>query len=269
MNQFSMRRTWGPQAKYPLVIDYKPVNNDFYIIAGPCSVESEHQIDAVAKFVSINGATHLRGGVFRAGTFGSKNFGWVDLKLIKAYRESAKAYGLKNIIEVLDYRDLRWVQEYCDVLQVGARQMQNYTLLREVGKSGKSVFLKRHPGATLDEWLGAANQVLEAGCKDLRLIERGTSTLHTDARWTFTPHTIPSVASISALQVISDASHSTGRRDLVPSMALAGVAAGASGILVEVHPEPDKSLSDADQALSFNDFSKLIEKVKKVREAIK
>jgi 3-deoxy-7-phosphoheptulonate synthase len=251
-----------------MVVNYKPVNDDFYVIAGPCSVENEQQIDSIAKYVSLCGATHLRGGVFKAGTFNPKKFGWVDLSLIKAYQQSAKAYGLKNIIEVLDYRDIRWVQNYCDVLQVGARQQQNYVLLREVGMSGKPVFLKRHHGSTVDEWLGAADQILNAGCKDLRLIERGTSTLHNDCRWTSTPHTIPSVGSISALQVIMDASHGTGRRDMVPPMTLAGVAAGASGILVEVHPEPDKSISDADQGIDFETFSILIKKVHKVRSAI-
>lgn len=268
MNEFSQRRTWGPSPRYERVLAYKRNNYQFSIIAGPCSVESREQIFQIADFVSFSGATHLRGGVFRAGTYPPKKFGWVDESLMAAYKAAADQYKMQNIIEVLDYRDIDKVSQYASCFQVGARQTQNYTLLKEVGKSGKPVFLKRNMGSTVDEWLGAAEYILEAGCKELYLIERGSSTYHNDIRWCPTLHTIPSVKSICNVPVIFDGSHSSGRRDIVPAMTLAGVAAGADGVLIETHIEPEKSISDADQAIDLGEFRKLMYKIQSVREAI-
>jgi 3-deoxy-7-phosphoheptulonate synthase len=268
MNEFAKRRQWGPTPKYPLVEAYEPPNDDFILIAGPCSVESREQISKVAEYVAAEGATHLRGGVFRAGTYPGENFGWIDPALIKAYWFAAKLNGLKNIIELLDYRDVEDIGQYAECFQVGCRQMQNYTLLREVGRSGKPVFLKRHPGSTLDEFLGSAEHVLKAGCKELYLIERGSATNATHVRWDLSLSIVPAIKAISKIPVIVDGSHGTGRRDLVEPMTLAGVAAGASGVLIETHPIPEKSLSDADQAISKDDFISLIRKIKKVREVL-
>lgn len=264
---FSEKRLFGPTPKYELVKQYERPNNDFVLIAGPCSMESTEQLTKIADCVKDH-ATHLRSGVFRAGTYEGSKFGWIEKELIKSFHDIAKQRNLKNIIELLDYRDIDWICEYADCLQVGARQTQNYTLLKEVGKSGKPVFLKRNMGMTVDEFLGAANYVLNAGCKDLYLIERGSSTYHQDTRWTPTVHLIPSIKSICNVPVIWDASHACGRRDIVPSVCLAGVAAGANGILIETHYDPDKSISDSDQALSLIEYETLMNKVKNVRAAI-
>lgn len=267
--EFAKKRTHGPSPRYPLVESYKKPNNHFVFIAGPCSVEDGDQIRTIAAFVANQGATHLRGGVFRAGTYPSDKvrFGWVDEPLLKAYSDAAKSNGLQNIIEVLEYSDesLEMINKYAHCFQVGARSMQNYSLLRKLGKYGKPVFLKRNTGSTVDEWLGAAEHLLVCGVTELYLIERGSSTFLNDTRWTQTLHVIPSIKSICDVPVIVDASHGTGRRDLVPSMTLAGIAAGARGCLVETHMDPDASISDSEQALSFEDFDVLASKIAKLR----
>jgi 3-deoxy-7-phosphoheptulonate synthase len=268
MEEFDFRRQWGPKPRYQRVVDYVRPNNDFTFIAGPCSVESREQIFDLAGFVSSQGATHLRGGVFRAGTYPGENFGWIDEALIAAYHAAATQHGLKNIIEVLDYRVIPSLLQYASCFQVGCRQMQNYTLLKEVGQAGKPVFLKRHPGATLDEWLGAAEHVLKWGCKEIYLIERGSSTHANHVRWDLSISMIPAIKQITSIPVLVDGSHGTGRRDLVAPMTLAGIAAGADGCLVETHPCPDMSLSDPDQALSYVEFQLLTKKIKKIREVL-
>ncbi len=270
MNEFAMRRTWGPNPRYENVLNYipDPRNDDFIIISGPCSVESREQIEETAHIVSMVGATHLRGGVYRAGTYPGKNFG-LQMGLLSAYKTAARIYGLQNIVEVLDYRIMETLDQFASCYQVGCRQMQNYDLLREVGRSGKPVFLKRHPGASIDEFLGAAEYVLQAGCKEIYLIERGSSTNARHVRWDLSISMIPAVQAITKIPIIVDGSHGTGRRDLVAPMTLAGVAAGANGILVETHPDPANSLSDADQAISFVQLEDLINKVEAIREAIK
>lgn len=245
---------------------------DFAVVAGPCSVETEAQIHALAYSVKQSGATHLRGGVFRGGTYPSEKhrFGWVDQDLIVAYYEAAKSQGLKNIIEVLDYtpESFKRIVNFCDAFQVGARSMQNYSLLRKLGEFGKPVFLKRNTGATMDEFLGAAEHLLVGGVKELTLIERGSSTHMNHVRWDLSLSIIPAIKAITEIPVIVDGAHGTGRRDLVEPMALAGVAAGAGGILVEVHEHPEISLSDPEQAISPESFSSLMKKVNRVREAI-
>jgi 3-deoxy-7-phosphoheptulonate synthase len=270
MNEFSFKRTWGPEPRLDLVKAYKRKSDSFVFIAGPCSVESHEQIEIIADHVSKSGATHLRGGVFRAGTYPGKSFGWIDESLIKHYHSTAKGYGLKNVIEVLDYtkESFDLIEKHCDVFQVGARAMQNYTLLRKLGEYDKPVFLKRNQGSTVDEWLGAAEHLLFGGVKELYLIDRGSSSYHTDCRWAPTLHTIPSVKSICDVPIIFDASHSTGRRDFVGPMAMAGVAAGSDGLLVETHYDPEKSLSDSEQAISLEEFSKLSKKIKSLRHLL-
>lgn len=268
MNEFSMRRTWGPHPSLVRVRDYVHPNDKFTIISGSCSVESELQIHEIASLVSFYGATHLRGGVFRAGTFPGKQFGWIDEHLIKSYFQAAQINGMENIIELLDYRDIDGIGQYCTAFQVGARQQQNYSLLYAVGSSGKPVFLKRNMGSTIDEWLGSAEHILKAGCKELYLIERGSSTYHNDVRWTPTVHLIPSIKSICGIPVVWDSSHACGRRDIVPHVCLAGVAAGADGVLIECHTDPEKSLSDSDQAIKVEQLKPLIEKINAIRGVI-
>lgn len=262
---FAKRRTWGPKPNYPLVESYSPprLQHPFFVLAGPCSVESEEQIRHVAKVVGSYGATHLRGGVFRAGTYPGKNFGMVDDGLLNVFQKAAHEFGMLNVIEVLDYSDeaLEKVSRYADCLQVGCRQMQNYTLLRKVGRMGRQVFLKRHPGATIDEWLGAAEHLLTAGNCEPILVERGSATNATHVRWDLSISMIPAVQALTRIPILVDGSHGTGRRDLVEPMTLAGIAAGANGLLVETHPDPEKSLSDADQALSLDAFMSLMDQV--------
>ena len=271
MTEFALRRQWGPVPRYERV-KYYDGRQPFITIAGPCSVESEDQINTLSDIVAANGATHLRGGVFRAGTYAGDNFGWVDRELIKAYHEAANRNGLKNIIEVLDIHDtefLEWnVFPFADCLQIGARQMQNYTLLKVAAQTGKTIFLKRHPGSTLDEWLGSAEYILKYGGYPV-LIERGSSTHATHVRWDLSISMIPAVHAINPnMPIVVDGSHGTGRRDLVPSMTLAGVAAGANGCLVEVHTDPKNSLSDADQAIDPTTFQQLMNQVRGFRKAL-
>jgi len=269
-SEFDFKRVWGPTPKYPSVLAYQPKSSEFVTIAGPCSVESPEQILTMAEFVSKQGATHLRGGVFRAGTYPGKTFGYVDEVLIAHFWAAAKRFKLKNIIEVLDYSEdkLALVDKYADCFQVGCRQMQNYTLLRKLGAFKKPVFLKRHPGSTIDEWLGAAEHLLVGGVEEVYLIERGSSTHLSHVRWDLSISVIPTIKGLTKIPVICDASHGTGRRDLVPSMALAGVAAGAGGILVEVHEQPNKSLSDAEQAIDPQTFKALMTKVNQIKEIV-
>lgn len=266
------KRSFGPKVSYPLVEAYVHPNNNFTVIAGSCSVEDSEQVFDSANFVSKHGATHLRGGVFFAGTYPSKDkpFGWKEQSLLVAFHDAAKHFNLKNIVEVLDYskESFDLILPYADCLQVGARSMQNYSLLRKLGEFGKPVFLKRNVGATVDEWLGSAEHLLIGGVKELYLIERGSSTFHSDVRWTPCLHTIPSVQSLCNIPVIMDASHGTGRRDLVPSMTLAGVAAGSNGVLVETHISPDNSMSDAEQAIDYKTFETLMKKVFLVKDAL-
>ncbi len=271
-SSFAKRRTWGPKQNYPLVEAYQPpAGQKFIVIAGPCSVESPEQIKHIAKVVASLGATHLRGGVFRAGTYPGKRFGLVDESLLKAYSTAAAENGLKCIIEVLDYSEyaLDVVERYADCFQIGCRNMQNYSTLRYVGQRGKQTFLKRHPGATLDEWLGAAEHLLTASpyCEPV-LIERGSSTHSNHVRWDLSISMIPAVQAITDIPVLVDASHGTGRRDLVEPMTLAGVAAGANGILVETHPNPEMSLSDSDQAIGLDVFMSLMDRVGSLRRAL-
>lgn len=256
-SHFNGTRTWGPRPKYERVTSYKRMDNNHIFIAGPCSVEDKNQINTIAKLVKEAGANHLRGGVFRAGTYPSHKFGWVGKDLMEAYSKAARDNGLENIIEILDYSDMDKVLPYANCLQVGARSMQNYSLLKKVAQTGKRVFLKRHPGSTLDEFLGSAEWLLYHGCTDVVLIERGSVGHVNHVRWDLSISMIPSVKLITDIPIIVDASHGTGRFDLVAPMTLAGIAAGADGCLIEVHTDPDNSLSDADQAITPEEYTKI------------
>jgi 3-deoxy-7-phosphoheptulonate synthase len=270
MNEFALRRSWGPKLKYERVLNYIPRDKEFYVIAGPCSVESKEQIDEISSHISSCGATHLRGGLFRAGTYPGANFGMVDLSLIEAFANAARKNNLKTIIEVLDYspKTFDLINEYADCLQIGCRSLQHYTLLRKAGATKKAIFLKRHPGATIDEWLGACEHLLVGGDCHPVLIERGSSSHMSHVRWDLSISIIPAVKEICQVPILVDGSHGTGRRDLVEPMTLAGIAAGADGCLIEVHPNPQKSLSDADQAVTKEKFKQIMNKVIKLREVI-
>jgi 3-deoxy-7-phosphoheptulonate synthase len=272
MSEFAHKRQFGPTPSYDFVKAYRRPDRDFKIISGSCSIESEFQVFELASIIAPMGVTHMRGGVYRAGTYPNRivRYGYVDEYLIKSFHDAAHANDMKNVIEVIEYDEARieMLAKYCDVFQIGARAMQHYPLLRSIGSRGKPVFLKRHPGSTVDETLGAVEHLLTAGAKDVSIIERGSSTFHNDVRWCPSVHVIPSIHSICDVPVIWDASHSTGRMDIVKDVCLAGVAAGADGILVECHKTPEKSLSDAEQAITPNTLLSIIEKSKKIRDIL-
>ncbi len=267
MTDFSMKRDFGPTPNYPRVKEFKRKQDVFFCLAGPCSVESDTQIRSIAKVVAAAGATHLRGGLFRAGTYPGQVFGLVEPTLIKAFYDAAKDCGLKTVIEILDYHPamMEKIWNYADCFQIGCRSMQNYSLLKIAGMSGKPVFLKRSQGGTIDEFLGAAEHLLSAGCQNLCLIERGSSGTAKHVRWDLSISMIPAVKAITEIPILVDPSHGTGRRDLVIPMAKAGIAAGADGLLVEVHPAPEQSISDADQAIDFNSFNELMKQINIMR----
>ncbi len=260
---FSFQRIWGPTPKYLRVEKYNPPDRGLISIAGPCSVEDPEQINLIAKELGSLGVKYLRGGLFRAGTYPGNSFGWVSEQMMVEFQRAAHENKMKTIIEVLDYhpKTIEMLSKYADAFQVGARAMQNYTLLRLLGQTKRTVFLKRHPGSTLDEFLGAAEHLLAGGLCDPILIERGSSSFHNHVRWDLSISIIPAIKRITKIPVLVDASHGTGRRDLVEPMTLAGIAAGADGFLVEVHPCPEKSLSDSDQAYPLEEFKWLLKKV--------
>jgi len=173
---FNTKRTWGPKPNYPLVEKYKRPNKDFIFVAGPCSVESHNQINNLAVIAGMHGATHLRGGVYRAGTYPPDIKGLIAHELIESYMHASEVNDLQNIIEVIDLTEIEYLNGYSHCFQVGARQMQNYGLLRQFSNYPGTVFLKRNPGATIDEWLGSAEYLLQGNC-DVVLVERGSSLL--------------------------------------------------------------------------------------------
>jgi 3-deoxy-7-phosphoheptulonate synthase len=234
------------------------------VIAGPCSVESEEQTLRIARAVKAGGAHMLRGGVFKPRTspYAFQGLGLKGLKILKKAREET---GLPVVSEVLDTRDVSWMSEYVDVLQVGARNMQNFSLLKEVGKSRKPVLLKRGMYATLSEWLNCAEYILKEGNLRVILCERGIRTFENYTRNTLDLSAVPALREMTHLPVIVDPAHGTGRVGLILSMSLAAVAAGADGIIVEVHDDPAAALSDGDQSLIPAQFSELARKVTALR----
>jgi len=243
--------------------DKKPIA----VIAGPCSVEGREEIMEVAVEVKKAGAVALRGGAFKPRTspYSFQGLGEEGLKLLSEAKEKT---GLPVVTEALDTRDVTLVAKYADVIQIGARNMQNFTLLKEVGKTGKPVLLKRGPGATIEELLMSAEYVLSEGNRNVILCERGIRTLETYTRNTLDLAAVPVIKKLSHLPVIVDPSHGTGRWDLVPAMARAAIAAGADGLIIEVHPHPDEALSDGPQSLKPDTFEQLMMELKLVAQAV-
>ena len=237
------------------------------IMAGPCSVESEEQILEVARGVKELGATFLRGGAFKPRTspYEFQGMGEAGLKLLALAREKT---GLRVVTEVMDTDDLPLVADYADVLQLGARNMQNFSLLRRLGKIGKPVLLKRGPSATIKEWLMAAEYIVSNGNYQVALCERGIRTFETMTRNTLDLNAVPALKFLTHLPVIVDPSHGIGMRRHVPAMARAAVAAGADGLIIEVHPHPDQALSDGHQSLSLPEFADLMRAVRVIAGAI-
>ncbi len=237
------------------------------VIAGPCSIENEHQIFKLAEIVAESGAKILRGGAFKPRTspYAFQGLGEEGLKLI---RKAADAFGLLVVTEVMESNQIPVVAQYADILQVGARNMQNFPLLKELGKVDHPVMLKRGLSATIEELLMSAEYILSSGNKDVILCERGIRTFETYTRNTFDISAIPVVQKKSHLPIIADPSHAVGLRDKVLPMARAAVAAGADGLMVEVHHDPEKALSDGPQALLPEQFLELMRQVKQIAPII-
>jgi 3-deoxy-7-phosphoheptulonate synthase len=237
------------------------------VIAGPCSVESEEQIMASARAVKAAGATALRGGAFKPRTspYSFQGLKEEGLRLMAAARAET---GLAVVTEVLATDDVELVAEYADVMQIGARNMQNYRLLEAVGKSGKATILKRGPSATMEETLLAAEYILDAGSPDVILCERGIRTFETHTRFTLPLATVPYLRTKTHLPIIVDPSHGTGHTYLVPDMARASVAVGADGLILEVHPDPENAMSDGYQSLTFDGFADTMRRCVRVAEAV-
>jgi 3-deoxy-7-phosphoheptulonate synthase len=237
------------------------------VIAGPCSVENEEQILATAKAVKAAGATALRGGAFKPRTspYSFQGLKEEGLKLLAMARE---ATGLAVVTEVVATEDVDLVSRYADVLQIGARNMQNYRLLEASGKSGKPVLLKRGPSATIEELLLAAEYILDAGNQQVMLCERGIRTFESHTRFTLPLASVVYLHGKTHLPVVVDPSHGTGHTWLVPQMAAASVAAGADGLIIEVHPDPENALSDGNQSLDPKQFRETMEMCRRIAEAL-
>jgi 3-deoxy-7-phosphoheptulonate synthase len=237
------------------------------VMAGQCSVDTEEQMMATARVVKEAGAHILRGGAFKPRTnpYAFRGLGEKGLQILATARAET---GLPVISEVMDPREVELVARYADILQVGSRSMQNFSLLDEVGRSSKPVMLKRGMWAPLQEWLLAAEYVLAQGNSQVMLCERGIRTFETSTRFTMDLSVIPAVKHLSHLPIIGDPSHATGHRHLVEPMAMATVAAGADGLIVELHPNPDRALSDGPQSLTFDGFRQMMERVRHVAGAV-
>lgn len=236
------------------------------VMAGPCAIESESQIHQTAEIVANSGATILRGGAFKPRTspYDFQGLGLLGLQYMQA---AAKKYDLLTVSEVMDTQDIAVVADHIDILQIGARNMQNFSLLKAVGKANKPVLLKRGLSATYLDLLMAAEYILQTGNPNVILCERGIRTFETYARNTLDIAAVPILHELTHLPVIVDPSHGTGIRSIVPAMAFAAVAAGADGLMVEVHPNPDKAVSDAKQTITPEAFSAMMHGLNEIRKA--
>jgi len=239
------------------------IGEDFVVIAGPCSVESEKQTITTAQKVKEAGADMLRGGAFKPRT-SPYAFQGLGLEGLKILEKAKKETGLPIVSEVIDPRDVSWVSEYVDVLQIGARNMQNFSLLREVGRVKKPVLLKRGMHSTITEWLNCAEYILAEGNPNVILCERGIRTFETYTRNTLDLSMVPATKEVTHLPIIVDPSHGTGRLGLIESMSLASVAAGADGLILEVHCNPAEALSDGDQSMDPPMFTNVMKKIRKL-----
>jgi 3-deoxy-7-phosphoheptulonate synthase len=242
-------------------------NGTLTIMAGPCSVENRDMMLATARAVAAAGATILRGGAFKPRT-SPYAFQGLGVEGLEYLHEAGQETGLPTITEVMEPSQVDVVVKQADILQVGTRNMQNYSLLTAVGKAGKPVMLKRGFGATIEEWLMAAEYIVSSGQPNVILCERGIRTFETYTRNTLDLTAVPLLHHLTHLPVIVDPSHATGKRWLVRPMALAAVAAGADGIMVEVHPKPDEALSDGEQSLTFEQFADMSRALSKIHAEV-
>ena len=256
-------REWQPRATVIDVGGVKIGADEVAMMAGPCSVEGVEMLMETARHVAAQGAKILRGGAFKPRTspYSFQGLGEDGLKMLARAREET---GLKVITEVVTPGDVELVTRYADILQIGTRNMQNYALLQEAGRSGHPVMLKRGMSSTIEEWLLAAEYLLSQGNRNVMLCERGIRTFETSTRFTLDINAVPLVRELSHLPVIVDPSQGTGRWSLVSPLSLAAVAAGANGLIVEVHPHPDDALSDGAQSLDFATFDRLMADLKRL-----
>jgi 3-deoxy-7-phosphoheptulonate synthase len=241
--------------------------SSFTVVAGPCSVENEDMLRETAITIRDAGATVLRAGAFKPRT-SQYSFRGLGEAALRALSETRRETGLPVVTEVMDTRQIEVVAEHADMLQIGARNMQNFSLLTEVGRTHRPVLLKRGPSATITDLLLAAEYIMSQGNMHVVLCERGIRTFETATRNTFDVSAIPVLKRETHLPVIADPSHGGGRRDLVAPLAFAAIAAGADGIIVEVHPCPERALSDGDQSLDFSEFSAMMERLDAFAEVV-
>jgi len=259
-------REFHPQNTTVQINDITIGGDEIVVIAGPCAVETEEQLLTTALAVKASGANILRGGAFKPSTspYQFRGLGKEGLKLLAKAREET---GMPVITEVMSSTDVELVAGYADILQIGARNMQNFILLDEVGKIKKPVMLKRGLSATIQEWLLAAEYILSQGNERVILCERGVRTFETYTRNTMDVSAIPAIKKVSHLPIIADPSHATGKWHLVTPVSLAAIAAGADGLMIEVHPNPDLALKDGAQSLTFDNFGKLMSQLTQIAQA--
>ena len=260
-------RDMVPEGRAVRVGDLVVGGKKLLMIAGPCAVENEEQVLEAALGVKAAGATMLRGGAFKPRT-SPYSFQGTEEEGLKMLRRAADAAGLPVVSEVTDHEQLDVADRYCDMFQIGARNMQNFRLLREVGRTGRPVLLKRGIASTIEEWLDAAEYIMSEGNCSVVLCERGIRTFETATRNTLDVSAVPVVRERSCLPIIVDPSHAAGKAAYVEPLSLAGVAAGADGLIVEVHPNPKEAMSDAAQQLTVEAYASLFRRVARVAEAL-
>ncbi len=260
-------RTFHPEDTVVRIKGVEIGGDRVVMIAGPCSVESQEQIHEIARRVKKAGASVLRGGAFKPRT-SPYSFQGLGVEGLRLLREAGEHYGLVVVSEVMETSQISTVAEYVDILQVGARNMQNFSLLRALGKVRRPVLLKRGMAATIEELLMAAEYIMSGGNYDVILCERGIRTFESYTRNTLDISAVPVVKKLSHLPIIADPSHGTGRRDKVAPMARAAVAAGADGLMIEVHNDPDNALSDGAQSIYPEQFEALMAELRIIAQAI-
>ncbi|WP_430608055.1 phospho-2-dehydro-3-deoxyheptonate aldolase [Enterococcus sp. AZ170] len=261
-------REFHPENTVVNVDGVKIGDGSMTMMAGPCSVESSDQIRECARIAKAGGATILRGGAFKPRT-SPYAFQGLEEEGLKYIRQAADEFDMKVITEVMDEAHIDMIAEYSDILQIGARNMQNFKLLQAVGKTGKPIGLKRGISGTIDEWLNAAEYIAAQGNFNVIFIERGIRTYETATRNTLDLSAVPLIKKLSHFPIIVDPSHGVGIWDLVPSMARAGVAAGADGLIVEIHPDPINAWSDGPQSLNEKTYMRMMEEVHIIEKAMK
>jgi len=260
-------RTWKKENTIIDVAGLPIGGEELIVMAGPCSVESEEQIESSAAVVAASGAQILRGGAYkpRSSPYAFQGLGVPGLKMM---REAADRHGLKVITEVMEINQIEVVAEYADILQIGARNMQNFSMLRELGRVNKPIFLKRGLSSTFEEWIMSAEYVIANGNPNVMFCERGIRTFETYTRNTLDLSAVPVIKQKSHLPIIVDPSHGVGIRDKVAPLARAGVAVGADGLMIEIHPDPPKAMSDGPQSLYFPQFREMMVELRMIAQII-